>query len=237
MVIGKSYKENLKLIIVLYTFLLIVLISGIVCSAIFLDNLVLKTILIVLASTFLLLSSYFPYYVYKGTKTPENVIIYNAIDETITINGYKRKQLIKISDIAAITVHNVGTKLLFANRIEEGKLYFYLNDGTRIKTEEIDDVYDAYDKINEIVFVNREYQTEVNDQLIDKLNGWGAKKEYPSIISVLVALFIPFFGMFFVSNQEKFKKMKNGKATGLMAVAFVFGLIWILAIVLFIVLL
>ena len=35
----------------------------------------------------------------------------------------------------------------------------------------------------------------------------------------------------------EYKELKNGKATGLMAVAFVFGLIWILAIVLFIVLL
>ena len=113
-------------------------------------------------------------------------------------------------------------------------MYFYLNDGTKIKTEEIDNVYDVYYKLDEIVFVDREYDVEIKDQLIDRLDGWGSKKEYPSIVSVLVALFIPFFGLFFVSNQKEFKELKNGKATGLMAIALVISALWLLAIILFI---
>ena len=234
MVIGKSYKENSILILVLYIFLFLVFVSGIAYSSIFIDKLVLKIVLIVLVSVLLLLSSYLPYYVYKCKKIPENVIVYNKLDETIIINGYKKNYAVKTSDIVAITIHNIGTKILFANRIEEGKLYFYLNDGTKIKTEEIDNVYDVYYKLDEIVFVDSQYQTEIKDQLVDKLDGWGAKKEYPSIVSVLVALFIPFFGLFFVSNQKEFKELKNGKATGLMAIALVISALWVLAIILFI---
>lgn len=82
MVIGKSYKENSILILVLYIFLFLVFVSGIACSSIFIDKLVFKIVLIVLVSVLLLLSSYLPYYVYKCRKIPENVIVYNRLDET-----------------------------------------------------------------------------------------------------------------------------------------------------------
>lgn len=59
----------------------------------------------------------------------------------------------------------------------------------------------------------------------------GAKKEYPSIVSVLIALFVPFFGLWFVSNQKEFKELKDGKATGLMAVALVISAFWVFAII------
>ena len=59
----------------------------------------------------------------------------------------------------------------------------------------------------------------------------GAKKEYPAIVSVLVALFVPFFGLWFVSNQKEFKELKNGKATGLMGLALFISALWGIAII------
>ncbi len=231
MVLGKKSKEDLILVIFLYVFLLSALVAGIVLISIFNDKLALKITLISVISLFIILLSYVPYYLYKNVKTPENIITYNSVEEKIIINGYKKNYEINVSDIAVITVHNLGMILLLANRMEEGKLYFYLNDGTKIKTAYIDDIYDVYGKLDEIVFKDREYEALMKDQLIDKLDGWGAKKEYPSIVSILVALFIPFFGLWFVSNQMEFRELKNGKATGLMAVALTISAFWVIAII------
>ena len=231
MVLGKAYREDIILVIFLYLILLIAAVAGIICLILFMDKLSLKIALVVVLSLFIMLITYFPYYSYKNNKTPEDVIVYDAIEESITINTHKMKYTILISDISAITVHNIGTKILFSSYIEEGKLYFYLNDGTKIKTPELDNVYDTYEKLDEIVFKDREYETIIKDQLYEKLDGWGSKKEYPAIVSILVAIFLPFFGIFFVMNQNKFRELKNGKATGLMAVAFVISAIWVFGII------
>ncbi len=231
MVLGKAYKENSILLMFMYFFLLIILSAGIVFTAIYMDKLPVKIALIVVMGILIILLSYVPYNLYKVKKTNDNIIIYNELDETLTINVYKKTYKVNISDIAAITLHNIGTKILFANRIEDGKLTFYLSDGTKIKTSEIANVYDLYDKLNEIVFKDREYTEDVKDQLIDKLDGWGSKREYPTIVSVLVAIFIPFFGVFFVSNQKEFKELKNGKATGLMGMALTISALWVIAII------
>lgn len=237
MVIGKSYKENSLLIIILYLFLLICFISGIVVVTIFIEKILTKIVLISVISLFIILISYSPYYVYKCKKIPEDIIVYNLIDETIKINGYKKNYTVNVSDIIAITVHNLGTKILFSCLIEEGKLCFYLKDGTKIKTVEIDKVYDVYGKLDEIVFLDKETDSNISDQLIVKLDGWGSKKEYPSIVSVLVALFIPFFGVFFVSNQKEFKQLKYGKTNSLMTMALIISSLWLIAIIVFVCLL
>ena len=229
MVIGKAFKENSILIILLYLFFLAISIFGIIAIFIYIDKIVLKSVLITLLSFFIIVLSYLPYYVYKSKKIPDNIIVYDSINEIITINGYKRKDIINVSDIVLVTVHNLGTKLLLADRIEDGKLCFYLNDGSKIKTVGIDNIYDVYYKIDEIVFIDKENKNVVKEQLIDKLDGWGSRKEYPSIVSVLVSLFIPLVGVYFVYNQQKFKELKNGKATGLMSVAVVISAIWVLA--------
>ncbi len=231
MILGKKSKEDIILDIFLYVFLLSVLVAGIVFVSIFIDKLALKISLIIILSLLIIFLSYLPFYLYKNVKTSDNIITYNSVEETIIINGFKKNYVINISDIAAITVHNLGMILLLANRMEEGKLYFYLNDGTKIKTANIDNVYEVYGKLDEIIFIDREYENVMKDQLIDKLDGWGAKREYPSIVSVLIALFVPFFGVWFVSNQKEFKELKNGKATGLMAVALVISAFWAFAII------
>ena len=231
MVLGKAYKEDPILVMFLYFFLEIAFSAAIVFTAIYMNKLAVKIALIVVLGILILLLSYVPYNLYKVNKTNENIIIYNELDETLTINTYKKTHIVNISDIAAITLHNIGTKMLFANRIEDGKLTFYLSDGTKIKTSEIANVYDLYDKLNEIVFKDREFTEDVKDQLIDKLDGWGSKREYPTIVSILVAIFIPFFGAFFVSNQKEFKELKNGKATGLMGMALTISALWVIAII------
>ena len=230
MVLGKLYKENEILLLFLYVLLLATSITGIVLIFVYIEKLIFKISLIVLVLTLIILISLIPYYLYKYKRIPNNIIIFNVIDATITINTYKKNYIVKISDIAYITIHNLGTKFLFGDRIEEGKLCFFLIDGTKIKTLEIDNVYDAYNKLDEIVFVDRNNKEVLKEQLIDKLEGWGSKKEYKAIVSILVALFIPFFGLFFISNQNDFKKLKNGKPTGLMAIAYIISAFWILVI-------
>lgn len=231
MVLGKAYKEDPRLVMFLYFFLVIAFSAAIVFTAIYMNKLAVKIALIVVMGILIILLSYVPYNLYKVKKTNDNIIIYNELDETLTINVYKKTYKVNISDIATITLHNIGTKMLFANRIEDGKLTFYLSDGTIIKTPDIANVYDSYDKLNEIVFKDREFTEDVKDQLIDKLDGWGSKKEYPTIVSILVAIFIPFFGAFFVPNQKKYKELKNGKTTGLMAMALVISTLWVIAII------
>ena len=238
MVLGIAYKENKILTMFIYFILLAASITGIVFISIYVNKLFLKIILIIIISLLIILFIYLPYYLYINAKTPETAVLYNSLDETITINTYNNnKYIVNISDISVVTIHNIGTKLLLSDRIEEGKLYFYLNDGTKIKTPELDKVYKTYEKLDEIVFVDRKNEAVIKEQLCDKLDGWGAKKEYPTIVSVLVALFIPFFGTWFVLNQKEFKKIKNGKATGLMAVALVISALWAIAIIIALVLL
>ena len=232
MVLGKAYKENSIIIMLLYFFLLIASIAGIVLISIYLDKLVLKITLIVVLGLFILLLTCFPFAVYRNKKIQDDVIVYNSFDETITINTYKKKYKVSISDISVITVHNITAIYFFTSAIYVRKLYFYLKDGTRIKTPELVDAYEVYGKLDEIIFKDREYEEIMKDQVLDKLDGWGSRKEYPSIVSVLVALFIPFFGLFFVQNQNEFKELKNGKATGLMAVAYVISAFWVFAIIL-----
>ena len=144
MVLGNKCKENSTLVMFLYFIMLIGASAGIVCFIVFSDKLNLKIIISVVLGLLILLISYIPYQLYKSSKVSQDVIKYNAIDETITINGYKKKYIVKLSDISVITVHNIGMLLLVSNRIEEGKLYFYLNDGTKIKTVYINDVYEVY---------------------------------------------------------------------------------------------
>lgn len=230
-VLGKAYKENTILVIFLYFFLLIAFIAGIICLILFLEKLSIKIILISLLSLLVLLITYIPYNLYKCKKTSEDIIIYNVIDETITINKYKKNYIVNVSDVSTVTVHNIGMHLLFANRMEEGKIYFYLNDGTIIKTPELVSAYDAYDKLDEILFKDREYDEEIKDQLVDKLDGWGSKKEYPAIVSILVSLFIPFFGLWFVQNQKEYKELKYGKSTGLMGIAITISALWVFIII------
>jgi hypothetical protein len=234
MVLGKAYKENSILIMFVYFFLLIVSIASSIFIFIHLDKLVLKISLIVVLGLFIVLLTYFPYVVYKNKNTPDSIIIYNSFDETITINTHRKKYKINISDISAITVHNVSLIYFITSEIYVRKLYFYLKDGTRIKTPEIVDAYEVYGKLDELIFKDREYEEIMKDQVLDKLDGWGSRKEYPAIVSFLVALFIPFLGLYFVKNQMEYKELKNGKATGLMAVALVIGAFWVFLIILII---
>ena len=82
-----------------------------------------------------------------------------------------------------------------------------------------------------MVFKNREYKEEIQDSLLEKMDGWGAKKEYPSIVSALVGIFLPIIGMLFVMNQVKIKEIKYGRPTGLLTVGVVASAFWILTLI------
>lgn len=233
MVIGKAYKEKSISLLFLYFFLLIASIAGIALIALFLEKLSLKIVLIIVISLLILIISNIPYGIYKCKKSPDEIIKYNEIGEMLIINTYKDQYKIKLSDINFIRVHNTSAKYFSTNRIDDGTLAFYLKDGKKIKTPLVDNVYDVYNKLDELIF-NNDISREDNIQATSTsgLNGWGAKKEYPSIVSVLVSLFIPFFGLYFVYNQSELKGMKNGKKTGLMGVAALISSLWFIAIVL-----
>ena len=64
-----------------------------------------------------------------------------------------------------------------------------------------------------------------------KIIEWGQFKKYPAIISVLVAIFVPFFGLFFVANQIKIREIERGKAGFIVGLASFFSLLWLAALV------
>lgn len=71
--------------------------------------------------------------------------------------------------------------------------------------------------------------------LFTGLSLWGTKKEYPSIISILIAILLPIIGFIFVGNQMKFKKDLDGKVHGLFLVSVLLCVIWWGALILFLV--
>ena len=175
---------------------------------------------------------YIPYSVYRNIKVPDILIKYDTIQDTIIVYGYKKEYQIKTSDIVKITLHNVGisqTSLFIIGRLNYGKLCFYLKDGKRIKTLQMEDICDVYDKLKEIIFVDRENELENRETLEEKLDNWGKKKEYPTIVSILVAMFLPIIGCFFVKNQADYKEFKKGKVSGLMQFSIFISILWVIA--------
>ena len=65
-----------------------------------------------------------------------------------------------------------------------------------------------------------------------KIIGWGAMKEYPAIISVLVSIFVPIVGLFFVGNQIEYRKKKYGHSSNLLLVlSSIISAIWWCAVI------
>ena len=64
------------------------------------------------------------------------------------------------------------------------------------------------------------------EELLNKYWGWGSKKEYHSIVSILIAIIFPIIGLAFVNNQAHFKLDKNEKAHGLFLIALLISLLW-----------
>ena len=73
--------------------------------------------------------------------------------------------------------------------------------------------------------------------MFNKLALWGTKKEYPTIISLIIAVFIPVVGLIFVGNQLKFKSDEDDKARGLFALALILSLLWCAAVIILILIL
>ena len=73
--------------------------------------------------------------------------------------------------------------------------------------------------------------------MFNKLALWGTKKEYPTKICLIIAVFLPAVGLIFVGNQLRFKSDENGKARGLFALALILSLIWWAAVIILILIL
>ena len=107
-------------------------------------------------------------------------------------------------------------------RQNNGKIKFYLKNGDTYKTPYIDNIYDVYFKIDEILSL--EFNEE--EPKLARFGKWGAKKEYPSILSLLIAIVLPLIGFVFVENQAKYKEIKNGKNNGLTITALTISSLW-----------
>lgn len=64
-----------------------------------------------------------------------------------------------------------------------------------------------------------------------KIVGWGQSKKYPAIVSILVGIFVPIFGLFFVANQSSIREIERGRAGFLVGLASLFSLLWLAALV------
>ena len=64
------------------------------------------------------------------------------------------------------------------------------------------------------------------EKLLNKYWSWGSKKEYNSIVSILVAIIFPIIGLAFVNNQASFKLDYNHKAHGLFLIALLISVLW-----------
>lgn len=82
-----------------------------------------------------------------------------------------------------------------------------------------------------------EFEDNIHFKIERKIIGWGAKKEYPSIISILVSIFVPIVGLFFVGNQVEYRKLKYGHSSNLLLVlsSIISALWWCLVIIVLIV--
>lgn len=65
--------------------------------------------------------------------------------------------------------------------------------------------------------------------ILKKYFDWGARKEYATILSIIVAILIPIFGFPFVMNQAQIKEIGHGKINGLMLFAIFVGMLYVLA--------
>lgn len=101
-------------------------------------------------------------------------------------------------------------------------------------TPYIDNIYDVYLKTDEIIYgltTDENYNEEIRpkDSFIEfqtKFGNWGAKKEYPTILSFIIAIILPIIGLIFVENQAKYKEIKYGKNNGLTILSLTISLLW-----------
>ena len=77
-----------------------------------------------------------------------------------------------------------------------------------------------------------EFEDKLHYKIERKVVGWGAMKEYPAIVSVLVSIAIPLIGLSFVANQVEYRKLKYGHASGfLLGLSATISLLWWAAVI------
>ena len=241
MIIGKKYKENEIGLWVVFSVIFLSSLIGILAFIYIEGPLWLKIMLISILTVLFLFNFYIPYLIFKQRKQKDEVLLYDDFNEAFIINYHNKTIKIYKNKIIRITNHNIGVddKALFIiNRLNYGKIKFYLKDGSSYKTPCMDNIYDVYFKADDIIYgevsVDRYEETRPVDKLIEfenKVDNWGSKKEYPAILSLLVAILLPFLGLIFVSNQSKYKEMKYGKNNGIMIASLIISAIWVVLII------
>lgn len=231
MVIGKAYKDSIIGYFALFLLLIGFFGFGLGASF-FIPILWLKIVSVSTCFILITLTFNIPFLAYKNKKQVIDAIIYDEFAEAFTINYHNKSVKILKKDIYRITIHNIGIddkSIILIGRLEYGKIKFYLKDRKTYKTPCLIDINDVFLKIDTIIYGeedNPERPIDRYKELESKVNNWGSKKEYPNIVSILVAIFLPLVGLIFVENQAKYKEFKYGKNSLLTIFAITISLVW-----------
>ncbi len=74
--------------------------------------------------------------------------------------------------------------------------------------------------------IEEEFEDKLYYKVERKIVGWGAIKKYPIILSFLIAIIVPFLGLFFVGNQVDLREIEGKKLTFILGLSLLISLLW-----------
>ena len=73
-------------------------------------------------------------------------------------------------------------------------------------------------------------EEEFKDNIFYKMErgivNWGSRKKYPTIVSFIIAIVIPIFGLYFVNNQVELRKIEGKAPNHILVLAAIVVLLW-----------
>ena len=75
------------------------------------------------------------------------------------------------------------------------------------------------------------FEDKLHYKVERKIIGWGAYKKYPLILSFIIAIFIPFFGFFFVNNQVDLREIEGHRPNFILGLSVTISLLWWVAVI------
>lgn len=234
MCIGKYYRDNPVEILIVYIFFTLLICMAFVGGT-FIPILWIKILVLVILSILFVLAFLLLRYIYTNSKQREDTLYYNELNEEFIIHYHNKDIKIKKEDIVRIVNHNLHIDYAsILKRDDYGKIKFYLRNGKSYKTPTLENIYNVYFKIDEIVFNDNNRPLDKFYEMDTRWSKWGAKKEYPGILSLIVAVVLPLIGLTFVENQAKLKEFKYGKNNGLTILSFTISILWWLIVIILI---